>query len=795
MRGRKAMTLPDCDLSLTPQALTLFAVGAISLPVYLSVRGARRGWSFFHGSERLRNASLVLALALLCASAASGLLVYGVFFAGEFPSLDRLMEDPPPTIGRIEDARGQVLAELAYEYRRPVDDLAVPPVLRQALLAAEDKNFFEHRGIDLTAVPRIVAKAVVSSIRCRRLSMPQGGSTLTMQLSRIVFLREWTSAENGARLLRDALPDRLLAVAVGVPNANKLRRKVEEIRLSLWLESELEQRLGSKRRAKEEILRRYAAYVYLGDGRYGFEAAAEHYLGRSLETFDARDAAVAALLAGIPKSPGRYAPTDANGDRCLRRRNHILEQMADLGYLSGAESKRSRSQPVPVAHDSGLEAKPHGVSAAVDVVFHEIKRAGDTRANVLALFEGRIRVKSSIDRAVQTFLTRSLEDGLRAYEARHPASRGVVQCSAVVLGNGDARILALAGGRQVFREKEARFTDLNRVTDSRRQAGSAMKPLVYLTAFRRGASLDSEVLDEPVAVPMGNGDVKWIRNYDGSFRGPIPLRRALAESRNAATVRLAQAVGVGSVIRTAHELGIQSPLPPYISTTLGAADVTLIELANAYRTLASGLRARPRILDRVTTTEGLELFRHSETPRPRDDPALGLIQEGLRGVVRLPGGTAHSLASLPVPVMGKTGTTNDFRDALFIGSTFGPGGVTVAVRIGFDDNRSLGSGETGGRVAVPVFRGLLEALYRDGSLGAAAAFPQAMEQDIDQYLASTIPAADTVLAGIRDGGEAPAPVVPAEAPLVVQVDLRDPSERAVPAPSAAENISRTEVQR
>jgi membrane carboxypeptidase/penicillin-binding protein len=223
--------------------------------------------------------------------------------------------------------------------------------------------------------------------------------------------------------------------------------------------------------------------------------------------------------------------------------------------------------------------------------------------------------------------------------------------------------------------------------------------------------------------------------------------------------------------------------------------VTLIELANAYRTLASGLRARPWILDRVTTTEGLELFRHSETPRPLDDPALGLIQEGLRGVVRLPGGTAHSLASLPVPVMGKTGTTNDFRDALFIGSTFGPGGVTVAVRIGFDDNRSLGSGETGGRVAVPVFRGLLEALYRDGSLGAAAAFPQAMEQDIDQYLASTIPAADTVLAGIRDGGEAPAPVVPAEAPLVVQVDLRDPSERAVPAPSAAENTSRTEVQR
>lgn len=793
MRGRKAMTLAECDFSITPQALTLFAAGAISLPVYWTMRGARRSWSFFHASERLRSASLVLALALLGTGVAGGLLVYGVFFAGEFPSLDRLLEDPPPTIGRIEDSRGQVLAELAYEYRRPVEDLAVPPVLRQALLAAEDKNFFEHRGVDLTALPRIVAKAVASSFRSHRLSLPQGGSTLTMQLTRIVFLQEWTSAENGTRLLRDTLLDRVLASAVGVRNANKLRRKVEEIRLSLWLERELEQRLGSKRRAKEEILRRYAAYVYLGDGRYGFQAAAEHYLGRSLESFDARDTAVAALLAGIPKSPGRYAPTGANGDRCLRRRNHILDQMADLGYLRGAESRRAQSQPVPVAHDPGAEAKPHGVSAAVDVVFHEIKGAGDSRANVLALFEGRIRVKSSIDRTVQTFLTRSLEEGLKAYEARHPASRGIVQGSAVVLGNSDARILALAGGRQVFREKEARFTDLNRATDSRRQAGSAMKPLVYLAAFRRGASLDSEVLDEPVAVAMGNGDFKWIRNYDGSFRGPIPLRRALAESRNAATVRLAQAVGVGSVIRTAQELGIQSPLPPYISTALGAADVTLIELANAYRTLASGLQARPWILDRITTAEGLELFRHSETPRPLEDPALGLIQEGLRGVVRLPGGTAHSLASLPVPVMGKTGTTNDFRDALFIGSTFGPSGVTVAVRIGFDDNRSLGQGETGGRVAVPVFRGLLEALYRGGSLGSAAPFPAAMEQDIDQYLTSTMPAPG-VLAAAEPGAETTPPVAAADAPLVVQVDLREPVNPSAPA-SLAGVASRTELQR
>lgn len=759
MRMREATTPPEPALAIGPQALTLFAAGAISLPVYWTAHGVRRGWKAFHASTRRRNAARGLALALLGVGAVGGLLVHLLFFTGELPSLDRLVEDPPPSIGRIEDAHGAVLAELAFEYRRAHDEQDVPHVLRQALLAAEDKRFFEHGGVDPTALPRIVAKAVAASFRCRRLVLPQGGSTITMQLVRLVFLREWIAEQNGPRLLRDTPLDRLLGAAVGVPNANKLRRKIEEIRLALWLEDELRNRLGSKKLAKQEILRRYAAYVYLGDGRYGFAAASEHYLGQQLSSFAARDAASAALLAGIPKNPGRYAPTPANLERCRRRRNHILELMARADFVTEAERRRSEAQPIPVAHRSAADAKPGGAAAAVDSILQALKGAGDARVNAMALFEGRIRVRSTVDARVQELLIESLEEGLRAYEARHPASRGVVQGSAVVLANSDARILAVAGGRQVFRDRPAAFTDLNRATNSRRQAGSAMKPIVYLAAFRRGAGLDSEVLDAPLAVPMGSGRVKWINNYDGTFRGPITLRRALAESRNAATVRLAQAVGVRSVIRAAHELGIRSELPPYVSTTLGAADVTLLELCNAYRSLASGVATEPWILARVTTAGGMELYRHSEAASRRfDDAALARIQEGLRGVVRLPGATAHSLVTLQVPVMGKTGTTNGFRDALFVGSTFGPSGATVAVRIGYDDNRTLGEGETGGRVAVPVFRRVVEGIYREGSLGPAVQFPPSLERGIDAYLEAAVSGSDARVASVSGApSEIPAP--------------------------------------
>jgi penicillin-binding protein 1A len=221
------------------------------------------------------------------------------------------------------------------------------------------------------------------------------------------------------------------------------------------------------------------------------------------------------------------------------------------------------------------------------------------------------------------------------------------------------------------------------------------------------------------------------------------VRQALAESRNAVAVWIAREVGMTEVNRTARELGIRTPLNPYISTALGASEVRLLELASAYRTMASGVRAEPHVIARVTDAlGGVVLYEASGAVHDigSDGPSaaeLSLIQEGLRGVIRLPEGTAHALDGhdFPIPVMGKTGTTSNFRDALFVGSTFGPHGITVAVRVGFDDNRTLGQKETGARAALPMFREIMLRLYGEHLVGPLPLFPRDIETRIDSYLA------------------------------------------------------------
>jgi penicillin-binding protein 1A len=306
-----------------------------------------------------------------------------------------------------------------------------------------------------------------------------------------------------------------------------------------------------------------------------------------------------------------------------------------------------------------------------------------------------------------------------------------------VLRNADAAILAEAGGRTFYKNRHARYSDFNRATGSLRQPGSAWKPLVYLAAFRQGLTLDTTVPDEPIAVPMGTDrPMKWIANYDNQFKGPIPMRQALAESRNAVAVWITREIGLDRVIGTSQELGIRTPLQPYITTALGASEVRLLELAAAYRAMASGILAEPFVIDRVTGISGQVLYAAARATLEISSSGLSLIQEGLRGVVRIPGGTAHSLdgRDFPIPVMGKTGTTSDFRDALFVGSTYGPQGITVAVRIGFDDNRELGDKETGGRAALPIFREIMLQAYAQKLVGPVPPFPREIEDRIDQYL-------------------------------------------------------------
>jgi membrane peptidoglycan carboxypeptidase len=675
---------------------------------------------------------------------ASSQLYYVYFNRQNLPDLGPFIRFEFSLIGRVYDAGGRPLIELAREYREITRYEDIPPIVRNAILAAEDKRFFSHNGVDYYSLPRVIGRVRVGMLAGRLFRggrhdeangwplFPQGGSTITQQLVRGHFLRSQTTQENSYQLRSAGFLAGALSSVVGARSVNMLARKREEVRLSLWLEDEMEARFGSKRRAKEEILARYASFVYMGNGQYGFARAAEYYFGRRLTTFTDNDADKAALLAGIAKSPRDYAPTAKDTARVVRRRNQTLTLMEANGFISAAATAQAKARELPIVRN---QTQPLQASSVIEHVLEELT-ARHANLGVEDLLQGRIQVYATADARVQRIVNDALERGLQRYEQRHPRARGMVQGSVVVLRNRDGGILAETGGRQVFNNRPASYSDYNRVTRSLRQPGSTMKPIVYLAAFRAGGfTLETLVPDEPISVPDGIGrPPKWITNYDGLFKGLIPIRQALAESRNAAAVWMSGQIGIDSVLRTSESLGVRTPLGRYPATALGASEMNLLELANAYRTMASGIVAEPYVI-RSVVGDGGELkapTRRGPRSASIDPAALSLIQEGLRGVVRLPTGTAHALASrgFPIAVMGKTGTTNGFKDAIFVGSTYGPEGITAAVRIGFDDNRSLGASENGGRLALPVFQELMLAVYRAALVGPVPPFPARMEASI-----------------------------------------------------------------
>jgi penicillin-binding protein 1A len=708
----------------------------------------------------------LLACVVLMGVALSSVTLFGLgawyhvyFDRQNVPDLGTLMRFEFPTVGHVYDTNGEPLIALAREYRNITQYQDIPPIVRDAIVAAEDKRFFSHNGVDYLSVPRVLGKTRLDSVMGRLVGQseydekdgpaifPQGGSTITQQLVRGHFLRGLTAQENSHQLRPVGFVPQVLSSVIGARSVNMLARKREEMRLSVWLEEQMRERYGSKRRAKEEILARYASVVYMGHGQYGFSRAAEYYFGRALASFSLEDADTAALLAGIAKSPRDYAPGASGAARILRRRNQILALMAAQGLITSDRRAEAARRPLPVVVPR--PARPFQSSAVVEQVLDELTAVG-AGLGIEGLLQGEVQVYSTVDGRLQRIVSDALEHGLERYERRHTgAARGELQGAVVVLRNRDGRILAETGGRQIYDGRAASYRDFNRVTRSLRQPGSAMKPFVYLAAFRRGGfSLETLVPDEPISVPdSGAREPKWIANYDGRFRGLIPIREALAESRNAVAIWITNEIGIDAVLQASRRLGVQTRLHRYPVTALGASEVNLLELATAYRTMASGVVAAPHIIRQIVLRSGDVLPGKRGSPvRMFDDGSLALIQEGLRGVVRLPTGTAHALdvRGFPIAVMGKTGTTNEFRDALFVGSTYGMDGITVAVRIGFDDNRSLGPRETGGRVALPVFREVMLNAYRDELVGPVPAFPDQMERRITHYLAGDSTALDSV---------------------------------------------------
>src|SRR6202162_4612015 len=524
--------------------------------ILAGAKAAARGFRSSRYVKLRRSFAAGLLVCTLMTVTVVGVGLHHVYFdRTNLPDLEAFVHFDFPGIGHVYDINGQPLMEMATEYRWTSKYEDIPPVVRDAILAAEDKNFFSHSGVDYSCIPRVLGKLRIRNLLGRFTKLgrrdavnsssifPQGGSTITQQLVRGYFLQAMTARENSNQLRHSGLMARALSYLIGARSVNMVVRKVEEIRLALWLEKEMRERFGSKRRAKEEILARDGRLVFMGKGPYGLARAADYYFGRSLDTFTADDADKAALLAGAIKSARYYAPNASEKDRVIERRNQVLELMAANGSIPPDGLKGAKQRPIEASakhKDRTLQS-----SAIVENVLAEIKTS-HTDLSVRDLLQGRIQVYSTADGRVQQVVTQALEHGLLLYEKRQPSAKGLIQGSVVVLRKRDASILAEVGGRQIYKDRSASYSDFNRVPSSLREPGSAMKPIVYLAAFRSGTlNLDSVVPDQPISVPNGtNQEVKWISNYDGQFKGMIPARIALPESRNAVAIWVAGQIGI-----------------------------------------------------------------------------------------------------------------------------------------------------------------------------------------------------------------------------------------------------------
>lgn len=689
------------------------------------------------------------------------------FYPEKAPDIKPFIEYRPPTTGVIEDANGQVVIELAKDsqFRKIVPFEKMPPILVQAILSAEDERFFDHRGIDgidIQSIARAViynfGYSLVESIQKGKVVIirNQGGSTLTQQISRLWFLSDTTRAERTSKLLVDNFFTRFSARFIDIPTINSFTRKLEEARIAIWLEREMSRRYNHSfwtffdrnSESKKQMFVRFASYTYLGNGRYGVEAACEYYFGRSCANLSRNDADKTALLAGAIKSPALYAPranqSEKFQDKQIERRNLILKHMTTNGYITEKERQSLSEKPLELAFSYHRTVAPSVVS---DVI-KEANAHGFSRDDV---YGGYVQLQSTVDLRIQQIANEALENGLEAYSKRHPSHRDLIQGSVVVLRNSDSAILAEVGGKKNYLGDVYNYSHLNRV-NRRRPVGSVFKAFDYFTAFTLGRTPEDYIVDSPYSVSRGFGRGRHsFRNYDGKYIGPAPLKDMLKGSRNIPAVKLVQSLGDGEVggmekvEKVIQILGIKSPLHSdqdlnnlrnnkrmvYITSALGASEMTVLEIANGYRGLATGLSAEPYMISRIVGRDGKDLFvkKNTSKPLPFDQKAFEMIQYCLRRVVTQPGGTAYSLTvqKFPVPIAGKTGTTDDFRNAWFAGFTYGINGITIVARVDFDDNRNLAPKETGSVAAMPIVREIFLKVYEANLVGPAPKFPENIE--------------------------------------------------------------------
>ncbi len=712
---------------------------------------------------------------------AVGYIVYET--SKTLPSHESLAKYEPPVMTRIHAADGSLLAEYAKERRLFVPIDAVPKQLIEAVLSAEDKNFYSHMGVD----PEALARAVLVNVKARIDGSKRrliGASTITQQVAKNFLLT----------------------------NERTIQRKLREALIAIRMESSF---------SKDQILELYLNEIFLGQGSYGVAAASLNYFGKSLTELDLPQIA---YLAALPKGPSNYHPV-RHRERAIERRNWVLSRMYDNGFISETEMQEAQARDIEVT------LRPFGAKLfAAEYFTEEARQAVEQIYGTEVLRTGGLSVRTTIDPKMQIFARQALAGGLIEFDRNHgwrgpvariettsewPAAlakmkqlgdvypwqlavvlevddeqariglrpsqvirgkpvevkqgviplqflqwarqdKGVndngvvlgakVESAADVLKPGDVvyataadtsgnyhlvqipeieggmvamdphtgRVLALTGGFSFSRSQ------FDRVTQAERQPGSAIKPFVYAAALDNGYTPSSVVLDAPVEIKLLNGETWKPSNYSKKFYGPSTLRRGIEFSRNVMTVRLAQDMGIDKFKSLTERLGVYKDLPAVLATSLGSGETSLLRMTAAYSVLANGgKKIEPTMLDRIQDRYGRTVWRHDKrectqcnAPEWVNQPEPEFIENRevvmnpytayqitsmLEGVVQR--GTGKKLQEVGKPIAGKTGTTNDERDAWFIGYT---PDLVVGVYVGYDQPRPMGKGETGGSLAAPI---------------------------------------------------------------------------------------------
>lgn len=719
---------------------------------------------------------------------AAGVWIYLTEMGKDLPDYTALKKYEPPVMTRVHAADGQLMAEYAKERRLFLPIQAIPDVIKEAYISAEDKNFYSHIGVDPEGIARAALLYAQNFGSGRR---PQGASTITQQVAKNFLLT----------------------------NEVSLERKIKEAILSLRIEQTF---------SKDEILELYLNEIYLGLGAYGVAAASLVYFDKSVHELTIAEAA---YLAALPKAPNNYHPFK-NRDAAISRRNWVIDRMVENGYVSFDEGEKAKAEPMAVT------PRTRGSHLFASEYFsEEVRRQLADMYGEDGLYQGGLSVRSTLDPKMQRLARKALMDGLIDFDRKRGGWRGPV--ATIPLGAGDwgmelakiealsdvpewqlavvlsverdradiglqpaklvsgaistervrasipfeamkwarvkgrspnsvadvlspgdvvyvrgqegpakdyfelmqvpkisgaiiamdpytGRVLAMSGG---FSFAQSEF---NRATQAYRQPGSSFKPFIYAAALDNGYTPSSVVLDAPLELSQGPGQATWRpQNYGGKFYGPSTLRTGIELSRNVMTVRLSQDMGMPLVAEYSKRFGIYDNLLPVLSMSLGAGETTVLRLSTAYAMIANGGRqVKPTLIDRIQDRYGKTIYRHeericdacaSDSWQGQDEPELVdnreqvldpmtayQITSMMEGVVQR--GTATKVQAVGRPVAGKTGTTNEEKDAWFMGFT---PDLTVGVFVGYDTPQPMGRGATGGQVAAPIFTEFVKTALAD----------------------------------------------------------------------------------